>query len=235
MNYFVIVAILVGILIIGMIFAGTSYSRLMRAYNKFDNALTYSNLNGFEFAKFAIPKLGLDTKISFTDRQLGDFYSPKNDTIVISTRSAENRSVASVCITAHELGHAVQKKNKSALYILQRIVAWLTIISKFLFFPVIIAGIILLFFNQYFDVGKVLILVALGSLIFSYILKIVTIPVEYNASKIAFDFLKKTHVLEDGELKAAKKMLNVAASTYIASLFAGFLNFFRAIGRSFKR
>ena len=235
MTYLIIIAVFVVLLIVGTIFAATSYNRLIRAYNKYDNAFTYSNLNGLEFAQYAIPKLGLKTKIAFTEKQLGDFYSPKKDVIVISTRSAQNRSVASVCITAHELGHAVQKKTKSALYVLQRIVVFITILAKYLFFPVIIAGIVLLFFEQYFDIGKILILIALGSLVFSYILKIVTIPVEYNASKIAYNFLKQNHVLDAGELKAAKKMLNVAAGTYVASLFMGILNFFRSIGRSFKR
>ena len=235
MTYLIIIAVFVVLLIVGTIFAATSYNRLIRAYNKYDNAFTYSNLNGLEFAQYAIPKLGLKTKIAFTEKQLGDFYSPKKDVIVISTRSAQNRSVASVCITAHELGHAVQKKKKSALYVLQMIVVFITILAKYLFFPVIIAGIVLLFFEQYFDIGKILILIALGSLVFSYILKIVTIPVEYNASKIAYNFLKQNHVLDAGELKAAKKMLNVAAGTYVASLFMGILNFFRSIGRSFKR
>ena len=118
---------------------------------------------------------------------------------------------------------------------MQRTIVFLTRIAKFLFIPVVIAGIVLLFFEQYFDIGKILILVALGSLVLSYILKIVNIPVEYNASKIAYNFLKQYHILDAGELKAAKKMLNVAASTYIASLFMGFINFFKSIGNSFKR
>lgn len=235
MTYLIIIGSIVVFLIVGMIFAATSYSRLLRAYNRYAHAFTYRNMSGLEFAEYAIPKLGLNTKISFTEKELGEFYSPKKDIIVISTTSARSRSVASVCITAHELGHAVQKKTKSKLYLLQRFVVLLTRIARFLVVPILIAGIVLLFFPEYNEIGKVLILVALASILLSYILKIVTIPVEYNASKIAYNFLKENHILDEGELKAARKMLNVAASTYVASLFVGFLNFFRSIGRSFKR
>ena len=223
------------VLIAGMIFAATSYKRLQKAYNKYDNAITYSNYSGAEFAEFAIPKLGLNTKIALTSKDLGDYYIPKKDLMVISNRTAQRRSVASVCITAHELGHAVQKKSRSKLLRLQYVVFTLNKIFQFLFAPILIGGIVLLFFEQYFAIGRVLILVALASLLLSYLLKIVTIPVEYNASKIAYNFLKESHVLVEDELKSAKKMLNVAAGTYVASLFLGFLNFFRAIVKAFSR
>ena len=235
MEFLIVAILLVVILLGGMIFAGTSYGRLVRTYYKYDNSITYTNYSGLEFAEFAIAKLRLSTKIAFTDKPLGDYYSPKANTIVLSTRSAEKRSIASVCITAHELGHAVQKKRKSKLYILQRFVLFLTRVSRYLFIPLLISGIVLLFFEQYFDIGKIVILISLASLVFSYLLKVVTIPVEYNASKIAYNFLKENHILDEGELKAAKKMLNVAASTYVASLFAVFLGFFKSIGKSFKR
>lgn len=235
MAFLIILGIFVLILIVGMIFAATSYGRLMRAYNKYDNAFTYTNLTGLEFAQYAIPKLNLRTKISFTEKTLGDYYSPKKDMVVLSNRSAQNRSIASVCITAHELGHAVQKNRKTKLYLLHTSVFFMTKVAKYLFFPILIAGIVLLFFEQYFDIGKIIILLALGSLVFSFLLKVITIPVEYNASKIAYNFLKENHIFDVGELKAAKKMLNVAAETYIASLFVGLLKMFRSLGRSFRR
>ena len=185
MTYTILLAVFGSLVAIVLAWAGTAYRHLLKVYNKYDNEFTYSNLSGREFAQLAIQKFGLKTKIGFTEKDLNDCYSPKYDTIYLSKRTAQNRSVASICVTAHELGHAVQKKNKSKLCAIQNAVFVLDVIFKFIFWPLIITGIVLLFFPQYSVYGKIMIIVALASLTLSYILKIVTIPVEYDASKIA--------------------------------------------------
>ena len=227
MTFTILLAVFGALVAIALVWAGTAYRRLLKVYNKYDNEFTYSNLSGQEFAQFAIQKFGLKTKIGFTEKDLSDCYSPKHDTIYLSKRTAQNRSVASICVTAHELGHAVQKKNKSKLCIIQNAVFVLNIIFKFVFWPLIITGVVLLFFPQYNVYGKIMIIVALASLTLSYILKIVTIPVEYDASKIAYNFFILINILNKSELKDAKKVLNAAAGTYVASLFSAALKLFR--------
>lgn len=226
MTYTILLAVFVAIIVAVLVWAGTSYKRLLKVYNKYDNVFAYINLTGLEFAQYAIKKMGLQTKISFTEKDLGDYYSPKHNAIFISKRTAQNRSVASICITAHELGHAVQKKNKSKLCLLHSTVFVLNKIFRAIFFPLLVAGIVFLFFPQLNLWGKIMIIVALASLTLSFILKLVTIPVEYNASQIAYNFLKENKILTGDELKDAKKMLKTAGNTYVASLFSGIIKFF---------
>src|SRR5574344_244265 len=199
------------ILVIGIIIAATCYSHLMKVYKRYDKEFVYCNLNGLQFTDQAIDVLGLDSKIMFTETELGDCYSAKNDIVVLSKHTASTSSVASICISAHELGHAVQNKNRMMLFEIQECFVILGKIASILFWPLLIAGVVLLFFEQYFNLGTILIMSALGSWAVTYILKLLTIPVEFNASKIAYNFLKKNKVLNDEELKGAKKVLNAAA------------------------
>ena len=99
----------------------------------------------------------------------------------------------------------------------------------------LIAGIVLLFISDLFDIGKILLLASFASIILTFLLKIFTIPMEMEASKIAYKFLKENNILDDGELKHGKRVLDAAIGTYVASLFAPIIKLFKRIGRSFKR
>jgi hypothetical protein len=227
--------IVLAVILIGcLIFSATSYKRLLKAYNKFSHEFVYCQLNGLQFAQYAIYKLGLKIKISLIDGDLKDFYSPKYRVVVLSKKTATTSNVASISITAHELGHAVQHKNGYFLFKFSNFLAIATRIANFLFLPCLIAGIVLLFFPAEFNLGIILILASLGYFVLSYLLKIVNIPLEYNASKIAYNFLKENNVLSSSELRHAKKMLKVAAQTYVASLFSGAIIFFRRMNNIFR-
>jgi len=85
----------------------------------------------------------------------------------------------------------------------------------------------LLFIPEHNNFGVTLLLCALGFVVLAYILKIINVPIEFNASKIAYNFLKEHNVLTVQELKLAKKLLKIAANTYIANLFSLLTSFFR--------
>ena len=99
----------------------------------------------------------------------------------------------------------------------------------------VIAGIVLLFFENLFDIGVGLLIGALITPILAYLLKIVTLPMEMQASKIAYKFLKENNVLNAEELKHGKKVLNAAIGTYVANLFSPVFSFFRTLGKLFGR
>ena len=235
MIYWILIGIFVAILIIMLIFSATSYGRMIRIYKKYDKEFVYCNATGFEFTDWAIDQLGLNTKIYLLDKELDECYLPKQDVVCISKHTAETSSVSSICIAAHELGHAVQNKNRTFVFTLQR---FLNVVSKIcaFFSPFLfIAGIVLLFIPEQLNLGTILVMSSLISLVTIFLLKIVTIPTEVQASRIAYDFLKENNVLEKAELRHGKKVLNAAIGTYIASLFVPILKFFKSIGRSFKR
>ena len=83
--------------------------------------------------------------------------------------------------------------------------------------------------------GVGLLIGAVVAVVVMFLLKIVTIPSEAQASKIAYKFLKEHNVLSADELKHGKKVLNAAIGTYVASIFYPFIKFFRGLGRAFRK
>ena len=231
---YLIVGLLIAFVLI-LIFSATSYSRLVRVYKKYDAELAYCNMTGYEFAYFMIRTLKLTTKVVLIDGELDECYYPRRNIICITTHTAYSKSVSSICVTAHELGHAYQQKNKYKLYRFQTFLQYLSKIAIWIFPFLTIAGVVLLFFPEQKNIGIILLAVALLLVVSTFLLKILTIPVELQASKIAHNFLQKNYVLNEEELHHGKKVLDRAAGTYFASLFMPIIKMFRGIGKGFGR
>ena len=235
MKYVIVIGIFLALLVIMIIFSITSYGRMLRTYKRYDKEFVYCNLNGLQFTDYAIRLLKLDTKIWLLDKELDECYLPKKDIVCISKHTAETSSVSSICVSAHELGHAVQNKNQTWLFEIQNVISLLSRIGLFFFPFLLVAGIVLLFIPDKHDIGYVLLIIAVAIVLLAFFLKIITIPMEMQASKIAYKFLKENNILIGAELKHAKKVLNAAIGTYVASLFVPIIKFFRGIGRMFRR
>lgn len=231
----ILIGVFLGLLVLILIFSATSYTRMVKTYKKYDKEFIYCNLTGLEFTEWAIDALELETKIYLLDKELDECYLPKKDIVCISNHTAETSSVSSICVAAHELGHAVQNKKQTSLFVLQSCLTILAKICTILFPLLLLSGIVLIFFPAYQDIAGILLLSSVIAIFFNFLLKIFTIPMEMEASKIAFKFLKENNVLVGAELKHGKKVLNAAIGTYVASLFMGIIKFFRRLGRSFRR
>ena len=235
MTYAIIFGVL-GVLLVAMIiFSATSYNRMLRTYRKYDNEFVYCNMTGLEFTAWAIDSLGLKTKIMLVEKELEECYIPSKDVVCISKHTAETSSVSSICVSCHELGHAVQNKNQKSLFVLQSCLKGLSKICAFLLPFLLIFGIAFLFVPDRYDLGVGLLIGTLVAIFVMFFLKIVTIPTEIQASRIAYKFLKEKNVLKSDELKHGKKVLDAAIGTYVASLFFPIIKFFRGIGRLFDR
>lgn len=233
MTYLILV--LVGLLLIALIYSATAYNRMLKTYKKYDKEFAYCNLTGYQFACFAIDRLRLKTKIAIIDKELEECYLPRKNIVCISTHTANSKSISSICVTAHELGHAVQNKQQNLLFVLQSCLQTLGKLSSWLLPPIFVAGIVMIFIPSVADIGNALLLVSLFAILIIFLLKILTIPVEIQASKIAKKFLQENFVLDSEELKHGSKVLDSAAGTYIASLFMPILRLFRSFGRAFRR
>ena len=190
---------------------------------KLDNK---ANLTGEQLAIISKELLDLDLRFALTRQKLGDAYSPKHRTLIISEEVCKTASLASLTIVAHELGHALQDKHNNYLFILTRILSKITSITNKLIVPAFVIGLFLFVF-QYpnLESGYILLLIS-GCLFALQVLnQILTIPLEYNASSRALKYLKANNFVTQGELRKAKKLLNIAAQTYIASLFDGIFIF----------
>lgn len=235
MTKFILLAVVLVILLAGVIYSLGSYRRMLFTYKKYDAEFVYCNLTGLQFAGFAIDKLGLNTKICIAGKPLDERYIPSKDVVCLSNHIANTSSVSSICIVAHELGHAVQRKNQGLLYTVHTCLAMLSKLFCFLLPLLITASVVLLCISDLFDVGMVLLLACLAMFVLMFCLKLLTIPVEIQASKIAYNFLRDNNVLSLQELSGGKKVLDVAIGTYVASLFYPIIKFFKGLGAMFRR
>jgi Zn-dependent membrane protease YugP len=216
-----IIAVLAIIVLILLIVVLTSRTRIVRTYNKYlriDNKL---NITGSQFAFVAKEQLGLgDLRFSLTKNKLGDCYNYKHKTLVMSEEVCKTASLASMTIVAHELGHAMQHKENSPLFSVTILTNKLTRLTSPLIIPLLIIGLFFYVFQYPSDsFGYILMVIAGCLFILQFINKLIHIPLEYNASRRALKFLKENNYLTHGEYLKAKKLLGIAAQTYIAGFF----------------
>ena len=231
----VIIAV-AAVFVILLIAVFSSRSRIKTLYLKYLKVGNQANITGKELAAISIEKLNLpNLNLAVADGELIDGYSAKTKTLIMSRDICNTASLASLTIVAHELGHAVQDRQGNLLFKLVNFLNRLTRFTTKLILPLLLVGIFMLFpwFNT-FDKGLILIYIAAGLFGLLILVKLLTIPVEYNASHKALIYLKENNFLTRNEIGRAKKLLRVAALTYIASLFDGFLFFGNAVKQAFR-
>ena len=233
-NSMILAWIIIGLIFIGMIIAGTAYTRTVKIIDKYSNLPSKLGCRAIDFAQVCSESFDLDLKFSLTDKKLENAYVPNKSIMILDKEVAYSNSVSAISVVAHEVGHAVQDKNGNFLLRLDLFMKAVFRVLKFLAIPIIIAGVVMLFFPNYFLYGEILLLIAVGIWIFSLLTRLVTIPMEYEASKIAYNILKDNRLLTRAELKITKKILHAAALTYVGAIFINLLNFFRLIKKSFK-
>jgi len=189
-------------------------------YKKYSNLDNEKQLSGFEVARKILDKNGLkDLYIVETKGTMTDHYDPKRKTVRLSSDVYHGTTIASVAIAAHECGHAIQDKEG---YLFMKVRSFiLPIVSLGTRFAYIVLFIGLL--------ANILDLIWLGILLvgLGLIFQLVTLPVEFNASKRA---LKEIEILIDkDEYDGTKNMLNAAAMTYVAGVLSSALEILRLI------
>ena len=210
--------IFIGILIIPV----TAQILININYKKYSTIKNANNISGFEAARKILDSNGLqDIHIVETKGYLTDHYDPQRKVIRLSSAVFQTNTISAVSIAAHECGHAIQDKDG---YLFMKIRSFI--------FPIVnfaskIAYIVLLigFLTYITD------LIWLGIILVSFgvIFQIVTLPVEFNASKRAKEELKKLNILIGEENEGAQKMLLSAALTYVAGLISSLLELLRLV------
>lgn len=224
--------IALSILIFLLVMVLNSRTRIVRTYNKYMKVDNKHNITGKQLAFFLKDRLMLPKlKFALTKRKLGDAYNYKYKTLIMSEDVCNTASLASLTIVAHEMGHACQHKDNSALFSITILLTKLTRLTSVFIFPLLITGFIF-HFLEYPDAntGFILIIISICLFIIHFLSKLLNIPLEYNASRRGLKFLKEYDVLSTTEYMRAKKLLSIAAQTYIASFFDemfSFINFKR--------
>ncbi len=202
--YFIVIAFSV----LGMIVSG----RLKSKFNKYSRIQLRNNLSGAEIASKMLEYFGInDVKIQMGQGMLTDHYNPVTKIVNLSPDVYQGRNIASAAVAAHECGHAVQHaKQYPFLKLRSNLVPAVKIASMAQQYLLLAAFIM---FNSFPQI-MLLPVIAFG---ITALFSLVTLPVEFDASKRALAWLDTTHTLVGEEYAGAKDALKWAAMTYVVS------------------
>jgi Zn-dependent membrane protease YugP len=191
--------------------------RVQSAYREWSKVGSRSRITGREAAAYVMQTAGItDVEIASTRGILTDHYDPTKKRLVLSEQNYHGRSLAAVGVAAHEAGHAIQHKvGYSMLNLRMSLVPITRLASQMLPF-IIIGG----FFFGIFGLIKLGVLVYLVLTIF----QLVTLPVEFDASRRAKAELVSTGILQADEMQGVNKTLDAAALTYVAAFVSSLAN-----------
>lgn len=191
-------------------------------YNNYSKIETNTKLSGSEIARKILDKNGLkDMHIVKTRGSMTDHYDPRRKVVRLSEDVFDNNSISSVAIAAHEVGHAIQDKNKYIYMNIRSIIFPIVKITSSIAYYVILIG----FMTELLNLIRLgIILVLIG-----FIFQVITLPVEFNASKIAKTELNKIFKLNNEEKDGVNHMLTSAALTYVAGVLASAIQLLRLI------
>ncbi len=217
-------------LLCGLI-AGIASARVSSAYNKYGSMPTATHTTGYDTAQKLLKSGGVtDISVGRVRGHLSDHYHPTKRVVNLSENVYGSDSIAACAVAAHEVGHVMQNKKGYIPYKIRNALVKVTNIGSMLAVPLVLLGVILDFFvtaTQNSDLGFYMAMVGVGFYGLSTLFTLVTLPVEFNASRRAKKMLLSEGILTEGELPYADKMLDAAAMTYVASLLTSLIYFFR--------
>ena len=190
-------------------------SSVNSTFNKYAKVNSIRRLTGAEAAQRVLSANGVrGVRIERVSGNLTDHFDPKTNVIRLSDSVYGSTSVAAIGVAAHEAGHAVQYAQNYGPIKVRAAIIPITNIGSKLAMPLILAGILLSFLG-----GLSNTLVYLGILAFSLsiVFQLVTLPVEFNASRRAMEAIETAGLLTHEEQQGARKTLKAAAMTYVAA------------------
>lgn len=188
-------------------------------YNKYSKITNARRMTGAQAAAYVLNGTEASgVAIASVSGTLTDNYNPKTDTVSLSDGVYGTPSIAAVGIAAHEAGHAIQHHSGYGPIKLRAALVPVCNIGSSLAPVLILLGILL-------DVTGLYMLGLLGFCAIA-LFQLVTLPVEFNASRRAINSLESLGILSDEELKGARKVLTAAAMTYVAALATSLVQIF---------
>ena len=210
-----------------LILAMWASANVNSTFKRYSQIYSARRITGAQAAERVLRENGVfDVRIERVSGHLTDHYDPKTNVIRLSDAVYDSHSVASIGVACHEAGHAVQYAQGYAPIKLRAAIIPITNIGSKLAMPLILLG-LLLRFGENYSFGFVYAGIACFAL--SLIFQLVTLPVEFNASRRAMRCLAGSGTMNESQLKGAKKVLSAAAMTYVAALAVGLLSLLRLL------
>ena len=212
-------------LIVAPIFVLSFYvqNQLKSKFKKFSKQPLSANLTGKEVAEKMLNDHGIyDVKIISVKGQLSDHYNPQKKTVNLSESVYSKSNTAAVAVAAHECGHAVQHAKGYEWLKMRSILVPMVGISSNLGMWLLLGGIVLMQSSPVLG-GNIVSIGILGFAI-GTLFSLVTLPVEFDASKRAIYWLERKRIVNQRELVQSKEALNWAAGTYVVAALASIAN-----------
>ena len=187
--------------------------RVKSAYSRYSQVGTRRRLQGAQVARDILNAGGLrHVTIQGTPGELSDHYNPKDETVNLSPTIYGGTSIASVAIAAHEVGHALQHAQGYMPVIWRARLVPMANIGSWAAFPLFFIGMFL-----HAGIGSFLMNLGIAFFAGALLFHLVTLPVEFNASRRALTILENSAYLTGDEMDGARAVLRAAAWTYVAS------------------
>lgn len=213
------------LVMIGVVICLLASAKMNSTFSKYSRVRSHSGMTGKEAAEALLHREGIyDVRVEYVAGNLTDHYDPRSKVLRLSNATYQQTSVAAIGVAAHECGHAIQHARGYAPLSIRSALVPVANFGSSIAWPLIIIGLIMnsqtsqLFLN-------------LGVIAFSMavLFQIVTLPVEFNASRRALKILGNTGMLYPDEVRETRKVLTAAALTYIAGAASAILQLLRLI------
>ncbi len=197
--------------------------KVKSSFNRYSQVHSSRGLTGAQAARLVLDSAGLsNVGIEVAGSRLSDHYDPRTRVLTLSPEVGQSDSLAALGVAAHEAGHAMQHADRYAAFRLRSAIVPVANLGSNLGLVLFIIGLIFFRDGLLMNVGIVLFSAAV-------LFTLVTLPVEFNASRRAMTQLENRSILVADELTGAKKVLSAAALTYVAAALMAILQLLRLI------
>ena len=208
--------------IIGMVLSLAASAYVKHTFSKYDQVKSLNQVTGTSAAQYILNSQGIhNVGVQQISGDLTDNYDSRNKLLSLSQSTARSTSVAAIGVAAHECGHAVQDAQNYFPLRLRASLVPVANIGSQMAMPIILIGLLL----------QTQFLIQVGLIAFSlaFLFQVVTLPVEFNASRRALAILGEGGLLTPEELPQARKVLIAAALTYVAAAISTLLQLLRLV------
>lgn len=210
------------LVLLGIALCAVASWNVSSTYRRFSRVMNSRGMVAQDVAVQILQRSGIyDVRIERVRGNLTDHYSPHEKVLRLSDSVYGSSSVAAIGVAAHECGHAIQHHVGYAPLKLRSASVPIANFGSKLYWPIILIGLLM----GYMQIAQI------GILLFAFVVffQLVTLPVEFNASRRALAVLSGNNILWEEEMRGARKVLTAAAMTYVASLFSSILQMLRLI------
>jgi Zn-dependent membrane protease YugP len=211
----------------GILVAMWAQMRLTSSYNRYSRVAVERGITGSQAARWLLDRNGMaNVEVFRVSGHLSDHYDPGKRAVFLSSENFDHPSIAAVGIAAHEVGHAIQHKTGYAWLGLRMAMVGVTSFASRAAWFVIMGGMVLSYASRG-PLGKQLLFIGMILFAVTVFFQVITLPVEFDASRRAKSELLRLGIITPKEKKGVESVLGAAALTYVAALVTSMLELLR--------